>query len=194
LRAFRPGYGFSMVEVTVVLVIILGLAALIAPGVIGRLDRSRVEASAESLLGLATAVHDPSRGGGSFKGHVGVYPGAVSHLTRQISTADANICGVAYTAIDSAGWNGPYLNRTAPATGMPIGIGVVRDTLTRDPVSGGDAPVLRIHVDSVAVEDAGALDVDVDGVLDAAAGTVRWGAVDGDGFVTIDYLLPVKEC
>lgn len=183
-----------MVEITVVLVIILGLAALVAPGLLGRLDRSRVDASAESLRGITTAIHDPGRGRGSFRRHVGMYPRAISHLTRQISTLDANSCGVAYTTIDSAGWNGPYLNRTVPGTGVPIAMGVVRDTLTRDPVSGGNAPVLRIHVDSVAIEDAGALDVRVDGVRDSTAGTVRWGPIDGEGFVTLDYLLPVKNC
>lgn len=183
-----------MVEIAVVLAIVLGLAALVTPGLLGRIDRSRVEASEESLRGIAMAIHDPTPGGGSFKRHVGVYPGAISHLTRPISTADTNICGVAYTAVESAGWNGPYLNRTAPATGIPIAVGVVRDAVTRDPASGGVAPVLRVHVDSVAIDDAGELDLEVDGVRDSTAGTVRWGAIDGEGFVTLDYLMPVKDC
>lgn len=183
-----------MVEITVVLVIILGLAALVTPGLLGRLDRSRVEAAAESLEGIRTAIHDPSRAGGSFRRDVGMYPHALSHLTRQISTFDANSCGVSYTTIDSAGWNGPYLNRMVPATGVPIAIGVVRDTLTREPPSGGDSPVLAIHVDSVAIEDAGALDLHVDGVRDSTAGSVRWGPAGGEGFVTLHYLLPMKNC
>ena len=183
-----------MVEIAVVLAIVLGLAALVTPGVLGRIDRSRVAASAGSLRGIATAIHDPSPGRGSFKRHVGVYPGAVSHLTRPISTAQTSICGLAYTAVNTAGWNGPYLNRTAPATGIPIGIGVVRNAMTRDPASGGLAPVLRVHVDSVMIDDAGELDLEVDGVRDSTAGTVRWGAIDGEGFVTLDYLMPLKDC
>lgn len=184
-----------MVEITVVLVIILGMAALLAPGFIGRVDQSRVDVSAESLQGVATAIHDPSRGGGSFQQHVGAYPGRLSHLTRQIlPSSDVNSCGFAYSSDDSAGWSGPYLNRTVPATGVPIGIGTVRDEITRDSAFDGTSPVLRLHVDSVIIEDAGALDLVIDGVRDSAAGTVRWGAMDGDGFVTLDYLVPVKNC
>jgi type II secretory pathway pseudopilin PulG len=183
-----------MVEITVVLVIILGLAALVTPGVLGRLDQSRVEASAKSLSGITTAIHDPSRGGGSFRRHVGVYPRAVSHLTRQISVTDANICGVPYTLTEIAGWNGPYLNRRVAGTGVLIAIGMVRDTMSRDPAIGGTAPVLRIHVDSVAIEDAAALDERVDGVRDSLAGSVKWGPIDAEGFVTVDYLMPVKGC
>lgn len=183
-----------MMEIIVVLVIILGLAALVTPGVVGRLDQSRVDASAESLSALTTAIHDPSRGAGSFRRHVGVYPRRLTHLTRQIGTTEVNSCGVAYTSTDSAGWSGPYLNRVVPSTGVPIGIGVVQDTLVRDPTSGGTAPVLKIRVTSVALEDAQALDTRVDGVIDGAAGAVRWGAADGEGFVTLEYLMPVKNC
>lgn len=190
----RDRSGFSLVEVTVVLVILLGLAAVLTPGLLGRLDHSRVEASERSLIGLGTAIHDPSRGGGSFRQHVGVFPGAVSHLTRQIGTADLNSCGAAYTTTDSAGWRGPYLNRTVPATGIPVGVGVLRVALTREPATGGTAPVLKLHVDSVDLGDAASLDLLVDGVRDSAAGTVRWGPANADGFVTVDYLIPVKNC
>lgn len=189
----RATLGFSIMEVIVVLVILLGLAALVTPGVLGRLDQSRVDASAQSLEGLTTAIHDPSRGGGSFRRHVGVYPRTLSHLTRQIGTTDVNSCGAAYTETDSAGWSGPYLNRVVPAAGMPIGIGVVQDTLVRD-ASLLTAPVLKILVTSVALEDAQALDTRVDGIADSAAGAVRWGAADGEGFVTLEYLMPVKNC
>lgn len=183
-----------MMEVTIVLVIVLGMAALVTPALMGRIDHSRVEAAAESLESMRTAIHDPSRGGGAFRQHVGMFPSKVSHLTKGITTADRNSCGTLFTTAETAGWRGPYLNRTVPATGVPIGIGTVRDTLARDPATGGLAPVLRMHVDSVIIEDAAALDLIVDGVRDSTAGSVRWGALDAEGFVTLDYLLPVKNC
>lgn len=183
-----------MMEITVVLVIVLGMAALVTPALMGRIDHARVEAAAESLESIRTAIHDPRRGGGSFRQHVGVFPSKVSHLTRQITLSDRNSCGTAYTSAETSGWRGPYLNRTVPATGLPIGIGIVRDTLPRDPSTGGTAPVIRVRVDSVIIEDAAALDLLVDGVRDSTAGSVRWGALDADRFVVLDYLLPLKNC
>lgn len=190
----HPRDGFTLVEIVVVLVIVLALAAVIAPGVIGQIEHERLERSARSIRAIADAIDDPARGAGSFRQHVGVYPGALSHLTRPVSTTDSNICGMSYTPEDSAGWSGPYLNRVVPPEGIRLPLGTALDTLVRELVGSRPDPVVRITVAGVQLEEARALDAILDGVESGATGGFRWGGADPEGFTSAGYLLPVKDC
>jgi prepilin-type N-terminal cleavage/methylation domain-containing protein len=186
--------GFTLVEVLVVLALMVGLAALVAPGILGQIDRARVDSSVESLTTMANAIHTPGQGSSSFRGHVGVYPGQLSHLTSQITTGEANSCGTLYTATDSGNWRGPYLNRIVPPAGLPLSAGTASDTLVRVPAINGSRPVLKVLVRGVTLDDARAIDTRHDGTVSDTLGGVRWGAADAEGFVTLEYVMPVRGC
>lgn len=196
--ASRADAGFSLVELLVTIVIMVTLAVVVTPGIVGARDTERVLSSARWLEDFADAVHNPDSTAGSFRADIGRYPGALEHLTRQIQTEDVNSCGELYRPGDVIPdkWRGPYLNRVVNASGFPIGIGTVRNAMARDHDRTVRNSILRIYVDGVIIEDAMALDERVDLSDGSTSGTVRWNAaaIDPDGFVTVEYLMNVSGC
>jgi type II secretory pathway pseudopilin PulG len=181
----RRRAGLTLIEVVIAVLIVLVLTAALAPSLIGVLDRQRVADARETLDALVSGMSDMRKDNQD-------WPSALSQLTVPITTGDKNLCGNNYTATRVSNWSGPYLSRVMPATGLPIGIGTVRDTLVREVINGNDA-YAKIQVDSVKTEDAIELDklYDNDG---SAAGTVRWGAASAAGQVTLFVLRPVRGC
>ena len=181
----RRRAGLTLIEVVIAVLIVLVLTAALTPSLIGVLDRERVNDSKETLDALVSAMSDMRKDNQD-------WPSKLSQLTVPITTSDMNICGNTYTATRVSNWAGPYLSRVVPSTGLPIGIGIVRDTVVREIINGSDA-YAKIQVDSVKAEDAIELDklYDNDG---SAAGTVRWGASSGTGQVTLFLLRPVRGC
>jgi prepilin-type N-terminal cleavage/methylation domain-containing protein len=190
--------GFSLVELLVTVVILVTLAVVVTPSIVGARDADRVISSARWLDDFAHGIYNPDSTAGSFRADLRRYPGALEHLTRQIQTTDVNSCGVTYNPGDVIPdkWRGPYLNRVVNTSGIPIGIGTVRNQLTRDHASTVRNSVLRIHVDNVIIEDAMALDARVDLSDGEFSGTVQWDptTMDADGFVTVNYLMNVSGC
>jgi general secretion pathway protein G len=190
--------GFTLVELLVTLVIMVTLAVVVTPSVVGARDTERVLSSARWLEDFAYAIHNPDSIAGSFKADIKGYPGALDHLTRQIQTTDFDLCGINYKPGDVIPdkWRGPYLNRVVNASGFPIGIGTVRNEMTRDHDRTVRNSILRIYVDDVIIEDAMALDERVDLSDGETSGTVQWDALgmDPEGFVTIEYLMNVSGC
>lgn len=190
--------GFTVVELIVTIVLLTMLAALVTPSVVSTLDARRVRLAARALEDLAAALHDPDSTAGSFRSDLGRYPGALEHLTRQITTADVNGCGIAYRPGDVIPdkWRGPYLNRVVDDDGIPVGIGTAMNDLTRDDPSNVRNSMMRIHVTAVAPADAEALDHRVDLADGESGGTVRWDPASAgpDGFMTVDYLVSVAGC
>ena len=178
--------GMTLVEVVVAVAIILSLAAALAPGMVGVLDRQRVASAKESLDALVSGMT-------KMRGDNQDWPLRLSHLVVPISTADQNICGSNYSAGKVSQWGGPYLDRNIPATGIPIGIGTARDLLVREVISGNDA-YLKIQVDNVVEEDAAELDKIYDGD-GAANGSIRWTSTSpSTGQVTLYMLRPIRGC
>jgi prepilin-type N-terminal cleavage/methylation domain-containing protein len=182
-RARRSG--LTLIEVVVAVALLTILAAALAPSLIGVLDRERVKSAGETIDALVSAMSD-------MRSDNQDWPAKISHLTVPITVSDKNICGNNYSSGKVSQWGGPYISRTVPSGGIPIGIGTARDSLVREVISGNDA-YLKIQVDSVASEDAEALDAvyDNDG---SSAGTVRWGSASGSGLVTLYVLRPIRGC
>jgi prepilin-type N-terminal cleavage/methylation domain-containing protein len=181
----RGRRGVTLIEIVVAVAIITILAAALAPSVIGALDRNRVEDASESIDALVSAMSDMRLDNQD-------WPGKLSHLAAPISIADKNICGNAYSSGKVSQWAGPYVSRTVPTTGIPIGIGTARDSLVREVISGQDA-YLKMQIDDVTAEDASSLDdiYDKDG---SSAGTIRWGSASATGQVTLYVLRPIRGC
>lgn len=188
--------GFSLIEVLVAVALVVVLATALVPNLLASADRARAEAAALALEELSDAIS-----AARFDNQD--WPSLLSHLAHGITTSDRNICGDFYKPGRVNNWSGPYFPRSIPATGLPIGIGIVRDTLGHDILSGvggggkiggGAVAYLKISVDSVAEEDARELNRIVDADDDPAAGTIRWGAASGSGLTTVEWLRTIKGC
>lgn len=197
-RARAGCAGFTVVELLVTLFIVVVMAVVITPSIVAARDTARVVSSERWLEDLANAIHNPDSTAGSFRVDIGRYPGALAHLSRHIQNGELNGCGREYRPGDIIPdkWRGPYVNRVVDAAGFPIGIGIVRNQLSRDDPFSVRNSILRIHVDDVHLEDAVALDARVDLSDGPAGGTVQWDptSADVDGFMTVDYLMNVSGC
>lgn len=188
--------GFSLVELLVTLSILVTLAVVATPSIVGAREAERVRTAAQWLEDFALAIHNPDSIRGSFRTDIRAYPGALEHLTREIQTTDLDGCGEAYKPgeVIPDKWQGSYINTVIGPAGMPIGIGTVRNVLTRDDDRTVRNSIMRMYVDDVIIEDAMALDELVDLSDGESSGTVQWGAADLEGFVTVEYLMNVSGC
>lgn len=176
--------------------IMLTLATVVTPSVVGVLEFERVGNAAQSLGVYERAI-------GRFYTAVSVRPQALRQLTRQIVVTDLNSCGLTYNNVqlkdDGSVWAGPYLTRVAPSHGsLRLDIGIVKDTLVRRPpvaANPNDAGDLIIKVTVVQEHEARALDRRVDGAVNETAGKIRYVLpADADGFVTVEYTMAVAGC
>jgi prepilin-type N-terminal cleavage/methylation domain-containing protein len=196
-RAARSGtLGFTLIELMVTVLILVTLTVIVTPSIVSAVDAQRVLSSARTLDSFVLAINNPDTAAASFVAEVKTYPGRLSHLTRQIETTDRNGCGIGYSSgeVIPEKWRGPYINRVVRDTGIPIGIGTVADSMTRDDPKNVRSSRQRMRVLGVITEDATALDSIVDVGDGSAGGTVRWGAADADGFVMVEYLFNVQGC
>jgi type II secretory pathway pseudopilin PulG len=187
--------GSTFLVVLAMIGVFVAMAAAVTPGLVGALEFQRIEESANRLGRYDRAI-------GKFAIDVSSNPGAIEQLTRQIVTSDSNSCGLSYTnkqlKLDDGPWKGPYVMRVVPSNGLlPLGIGTMQNRLIRDPIlalNKNDPGNLIIRVADVELRAARALDLRIDGAVDASTGKVRWGAVDAESFVTLDYTIPITGC
>lgn len=192
----RRRAGFMLLEIIVALTIILLLAAAIAPMVIGGIDSARIDQSASQLSIVAAglqAFDDDIGSGGGPPADRSEYPLNVTQLVTPITTTQSNVCARAYNATDVGQWNGPYLSFSPPPTGIKTGVGTIEDLTV---LLTNNTMALRLF--NVTWEDAIALNNKVDGdgntVSGSPTGSVRFGAADPNGLVTLDYAIPIQSC
>lgn len=183
-----------MVEVLVALAIVLILAAVTVPSLVGYVDQMAVEATANQLALVRDALY--LKGASAFRQDVGANAGRLSQLARQIfknSPGFVNSCGNQFSAKEAGNWRGPYVNFDIdPAAGMATPIGVASDALTRVPASGAGS--LRIDFNNnVQLSQAELLDQAVDGANGSSAGIVRWVLPASNGMVTLQYLVQIDN-
>jgi general secretion pathway protein G len=87
-------YGFTLIELMVVMIILGLLAALVVPRMFGRIGEARQKAANAQIELFGTALD-------SFYLDVGRYPTTAEGLEALITQVS-----------DSEGWNGPYLKKT----------------------------------------------------------------------------------
>lgn len=124
-HAARRQAGFTLVEMLVVLVIMVLLASLVGPRVVGYLGSSRTKAARVQIESLASALE-------LFKVDVGRYPSTsegLRALVQRPSTGGA--------------WNGPYLTKKelpADPWGRPYGY--------RSPGQNGEFDIFSLGADN----------------------------------------------
>ncbi|GBD31284.1 hypothetical protein HRbin33_00232 [bacterium HR33] len=178
-RSTAGEQGFTLAELLVVLAVIVILAAVIVPHAVRSADKARIETAATALQNISDAIK-------AFGDDVRELPGDLRHLVEPLSGGQRDCNGQPYSGGERNRWDGPYLDRLVPATGLPVAIGtallpIVPDTSTNN---------ARIQVANVLEEDAIALNELVDGDGDRSSGTVRWTLPDARGMVTLYYQTP----
>lgn len=190
MRTRRGGFSLTETIVTVALVMILSAAFL--PNLLASDSRVRAQETALVLEDLSDAITRARYDNQD-------WPNRLSHLSRRITTSDTNICGSTYNQGRVNTWDGPYLDRPFPESGLPVGVGTVRNEVGRvvisgNPNGGGAISHLEIFVDGVPEEAALELNRIVDGDGSATAGTLRWDGLSGSGLTTVRWLRTIKGC
>lgn len=182
----REGSVLLALMLVVIAIAFVGAIA-ITPSIAQELDRWRLDRTLDRLAWLTDSTTAIVR----FQTDVGNYPGALSHLSREIAGQDRNLCGNTYGG-QAGGWSGRYAGRLYTTTGTPLPLGQMADTLVYDATPGDLALVVRIT--GVREEQARQLDLRVDGAFDGATGRVRYGAADAQGLVTLDWRKAITAC
>ncbi len=167
------------------LAIVVTLATVVTPHVVGMLDRARVERAIESFEGLGEAV-------AAFDEDVNRYPSSLTQLIEPVTDDQLDACGTKFPKGLADKWAGPYLGRLVPEDGLPVAVGLVTSPL--NVVTDGSQTSLRLSVVQVSVEDAEELERRVDGVVAPSEGAVRYAAPDAQGLVTMFFHVPMRKC
>ena len=194
IRRAATRRGFSLVEITVALAILLVLAAVTVPALVGHMDQMAVEATADQLALVRDALYQ--KGADAFRQDVGANAGRLSQLARPIERNDPaylDSCGDEFSTKEENNWDGPYVNfDIAPASGMATPIGIAGDVLTRVPPAGAGS--LRIDfTNNVELAQATLLDQHVDGGNGNATGIVQWTLPAVNGVVTLRYFVQIDD-
>jgi type II secretory pathway pseudopilin PulG len=185
LRGKRAG--ISLVEVIVALALLLIMTVAVMPSLAGTRDRDRVLAAAAELDEIMFAM-------GNMRSDNQDWPGRISHLSYPITTSDVNVCGGTYPNGKVNNWDGPYLARVVPPTGLELGIGVAQDSLVRQVLTGQHALML-LEIDGVSEEDAIELNRLLDADGSATGGAIRWTITDAaSGMARVQLARPIKGC
>lgn len=185
LTETRAGYALLAVVVALVAVAVIAAVA-ITPNVAQVRDQFRVQHTQERLERLTDSGLAIVR----FFDDVGEYPGALSHLSREITQTDQDLCGDTYSNAETGNWSGRYAGRIYSPGGTPLDVGTLQDTLEYD--AGGPAMVLVVA--GVREEQARRLDRRVDGSADGGAGRVWYTAADAEGRVTMRWRTTITAC
>ena len=181
MRSRTQRRGFSLIEAIVAIAILVMLAAVIMPTLIGSLDAARVNDGHEKLDEFVSAI-------AAFHADVNRYPRYLEYLSHSLSGGDDDICGDDIPPGLRAQWAGPYADRIITSAGIFIGIGRAQNEIIR--VSGTRA---YIAVAEVSDSDAETLNAEVDADNNLAAGTVQWTSA-GSGFGTLRYYFSITGC
>jgi hypothetical protein len=131
----------------------------------------------------------------TFRGHVRVYPGRLSHLYAKIATTDRNSCGATYSGAEVGRWEGPYhlvpMVRDSAYSMIP-GL-IASDTLNRRAGSGGSPDTLSVVMRNVQLQLAQDLGLAFDGVSTGAGPLITF-TPSGSNPVTVFYNSPVSGC
>lgn len=194
-RSGRPG--FSLAEVIVTIAILALLATVVVRSTSGVADRERVKESIETLERLSFAIF-------RFDLVVARFPRRITHLhTRITGSPETSICSaVTYTSSQQSTWEthpfgGPFWEYPTAASGFPIPIGMVSDTMVRSPLiainTARSFGILQIVVREVSDDDVVEMNLLVDRDGSSTQGAIRW-TPDGAGANTMTWNIPIAGC
>lgn len=181
-----------MAEVLIVVAILAVIAAVTIPTIMDQMRVGYANAVAGELNTLSQAIID-------YRSNVGRYPAQLAYLTFLPSSGVNDPCGVAYVAANYSGWHGPYVNRNITGYYVIANDDSVANTIVRSPAAQNNAVTnyLQINIAYVDTLTALALDQQIDGVVNFAAGSILWTKTSGSGLYskgTLTYQMPIHGC
>lgn len=180
--------GFSLGELLVAMAIIAVLAAVLFPTVAGQVAKSDATRTIQDISSMRTGIEQ-------FVADVRRYPGKLSHLTNPITNTQADVNGNLYPNNLVARWKGPYVGRdtTAGSTGFVTGYGAVAlDSLVRLTFQPA-VNYVTIRIAGITQSDFDRMDVEIDGVVSATNGVLRWVTGGASGIDTVKFLtIPIQ--
>ena len=185
----RKPRGFSLVETLVALAIMAVLAAVLIPGLSGKLRDSRTSTVSQTLANLNYALAE-------YKKAIGRFPGKLTLLTVNPSTTDRDLCGVLLSNSSTILWRGPYLSREFVSAGIQVADGRVDPDIRRFPTTVTSTPPViayaLIDIPGVELGVAQSLDLDLDGTADPLNGAIRYtsGSIPAQGTGNPTDLIP----
>jgi prepilin-type N-terminal cleavage/methylation domain-containing protein len=204
-RVFRGrvfGRAFTLMEVVVALSVVLILAAVATPSLLGYLDQKKVEATATQLAGVRDALYNTAAGNVAFWQRITAGASRLSMLTSVINRGAwpaigaGDGCHNPFVSGDSTRWLnfGPFLNYPiSPTTGLVTPIGIAADTLTRVPMSATAGSTRINFINSVTLTNATLLDEYIDASNGNATGIVQWVTPAVNGMVTMYYFVAINN-
>jgi prepilin-type N-terminal cleavage/methylation domain-containing protein len=183
----RHGRGFSLAEVVVAAAVLAIVVAVAAPSLSGYYNQKRIDETAAALESLSHSLNNPQIASDS-RGFLQMdsssatnkYPQKLSHLTIQISTTDRQCSAAgttAYVAADTLFWKrwGPFsTTNIIPNQGVATPLGWIRDSVVKGSAAAGTVGWVELHMDSLARDDALALDQAIDDGIDSLSGLIRF--------------------
>lgn len=159
--------GFTLLEILVVLVMLGLMIGAIVPNIISQTSKGEINRIVRDM----TTVEDAAK---NFRVDLTRWPGDLEDLQSKPSGTDLDINGTAYPAGLANRWSGPYLESVELVNdSLYSAAGARMHGFTKDTyqINGVDYLVLAIH--ELSADQMNALDVEVDGAVDAAAGRLR---------------------
>jgi prepilin-type N-terminal cleavage/methylation domain-containing protein len=205
----RRRVGFTLIEMITAMTIIATIVAIIIRVTVPESlnDRARVDAAADALASLATAIvaREPSKSPTSFKQVIGAHPSKLSQLTIPITTTDRNICNAVYSGLAvpakpippgyTLAWTKPFYYRQLSTAGTILTTGfTTQDALVLiGPAPGvNQASTMAIRMPAIILRDAEALDLSVDGSMSPTTGTIIYNAANDP--TSVDYYITISGC
>lgn len=180
----RPSdpFGFTLVEILVILAIIAVLAGVLVPVVTNQIRKAEAGRVTSDLNGVRTGME-------AFIADVKRFPGDIEDLSRAVDGTDFDINEDTYPTGLQGAWDGPYIDRDmAPDGDLDTGFGgLIQDSL-RIVQHSNSVDYVTILVADISLADFNRIDEDIDGGDGAAAG--RLLHITGD---TVQYLaIPIN--
>jgi type II secretion system protein G len=162
--------GFTLLEILVVLVMLGLMIGAIVPNIISQTSKGEIN---RIVRDMAT-VEDAAK---NFRVDLTRWPGDLEDLQSQpnVSGTDADINGIAYPTGLANRWSGPYLESVELVNdSLYSAAGARMHGFTKDTYEINGVDYLVLTITELSADQIDALDQEVDGSIDAAAGRLRF--------------------
>lgn len=181
----RTRRGVTLAEVLIALAIIATMAAMLIPAVTSQLRRGQSASTASALSNFRDAIV-------AYRSNVLDYPRTLSQLTNALTVTATDACANVLTVAQRNAWRGPYMSQNISGN-VTVGDATVLDTLIRNPATDAGTPPGTLILRAINVDSAVAADIDLqfDGTLNFAAGTILWSNA---GLDTLKFNIVIRNC
>lgn len=178
--------GFTLIEIMVVVLILITMAAILVPQLANRAGQATGTAVLSTSSTLADAI-------AQFKADTRRYPGELRWLVSTTDGTPTDVCGGEIPPGLLARWGGPYIQQHVSTSGIPAGDAIISNNVDREHLQSTTVSNAILTAVGVTESQARTMERDMDGDNNLDTGTIRWAAgADGEG--TLKYYMPIRGC